>query len=350
MGAQAISPREAAADWLERQETGALPPADQARFEAWLTADAVNADAYEAMARVYALSDEHAAEPQIMGLRQAALSARAGDRKPIWRVAAAASLAVAVGLGWSGIASLSGAPSATPSPIARVAEALSASADPRSAIYRTRVGERLTFNLPDGSVTTLNTDSILKVAYSDGERGVKLVRGQALFEVAKNKAVPFQVYAGDRRITAVGTVFDVRLDGGRVKVALVEGVVRVAPAKPSAAKGAPEQQVQMTAGEVLEAAPAAPMLVASADTRRSVAWKSGIVEFAGEPLSQAVAEINRYTNHPITIEDPAAGAYRVSGVFRTGEPELFAQMMTEVFPVEADTASDGAIVLRRRNR
>jgi transmembrane sensor len=348
--ADAVNPRVTAAGWLERQEAGQLAAADQARLDAWLAADAEHARAYEAMARVYAVADEHAAEPEIMGLRQAALAARASDRRPMWRAAAAAGLAVAVGLGWSGVASLSGAPSATPSPIARVAEALSASADPASAIYRTKVGERLTFNLPDGSVTTLNTDSILKVAYSDGERGVKLVRGQALFEVAKNKQVPFRVYAGDRRITAVGTVFDVRLDGRKVKVALVEGVVRVAPAGPATVKGAPEQQVQMTAGEVLEAAPAAPMLVASADTRRSVAWKSGIVEFAGEPLSQAVAEINRYTNHPITIEDPAAGAYRVSGVFRTGEPELFAQMMTEVFPVEADTASDGAIVLKRRVR
>ncbi|HEX6859638.1 MAG TPA: FecR domain-containing protein [Caulobacteraceae bacterium] len=341
-----ITPRETAAEWLERQEAGALTPDEQARLDAWLAEDGA-AEAYAAMARVHALTDAHAAAPPIMALRQAALTARRADRRPIWGVAAAATIAVAV-IG-SGLAGLTGMPSATPSPITRAMEALSASANPKSAVHRTRVGERLTFTLPDGSVATLNTDSILKVDYHQGERAVRLVRGQALFEVAKNKAVPFRVYAADRAITAVGTVFDVRLDGASVKVALVEGVVRVAPAKAApSAPGKPVQQVQMSAGEVLEAPPAQPMRVASADVQRAVSWRSGLVEFSGETLGAAVAEMNRYTTRPIEIADPAAGAYRVSGVFRTGEPELFARMMTEVFPLEADTASGQSIVLKRK--
>lgn len=346
----APSLRETAAEWLERQEAAALTPEEQARLDQWLAADFTHAQAYEAMSRVYGLADEHAADPKIMALRQAALAARQPDHRPIWRMAAAASLALVVGLGWSGVSSLSGAPSASPSPIARIAEVLNASADPGSAVHRTRVGERLTFALPDGSVATLNTDSILKVSYSDKERGVRLVRGQALFEVAKNKQIPFRVFAGDRQITAVGTVFDVRLDGNKVKVALVEGIVRVAPARPAAREaGTPVQQVEMTAGEVLEAAAAAPMRVATADTQRSISWRSGIVEFAGEPLGAAVAEMNRYTTRPIEIADPELARYRVSGVFRTGEPEIFARMMTQVFPLDADQKRGQPIVLRRRD-
>jgi transmembrane sensor len=339
------SPRGTAADWLERQEATALTAEEQTRLDQWLAADAAHARAYDEMARVHALTDEHAADPKIMGLRQAALAARRSDRRPIWGMAAAASLALVIGLGWS---SLGGMPTATPSPITRIAEVLSASANPGAAVHRTRVGERLTFTLPDGSVTTLNTDSIVKVNYRDGERGVRLVRGQALFEVAKNRDAPFRVYAGDRQITAVGTVFDVRLDGRKVKVALVEGVVRVALARAAPAAGKPVQQVEMTAGEVLEAPPSAPMRVASADTQRTISWRSGIVEFSGEPLGAAVAEMNRYTTRPIRIEDPAAAGYRVSGVFRTGESELFARMMTEVFPLEAEQAPGEPIVLRRR--
>jgi len=342
------SPREVAAEWLQLEEEGRLGPDDQARLEAWLAADPRHREAFESVRYVYGLSDGHAAAPNIMQLRQAALAAGRRPRAPVWSMAAAALVALTLGLGWSALSGLQGTPSLTPSPLARIAEAFSATAKPDSAVYRTRVGERLTFTLPDGSVSTLNTDSILKVAYRDGERGVKLIRGQALFEVAKNKQVPFRVYAGDRRITAVGTVFDVRLDGEKVKVALVEGVVQVASAQITPG-GRPAQHVQMTAGEVLEAPKAAPMLVVTDDVRRSVSWTSGVVEFSGEPLSQAVAELNRYTTQPIEVGDASVGAYRVSGVFRTGDPETFARMMSEVFPLNVEhRPGGGGVILERR--
>ena len=188
--------------------------------------------------------------------------------------------------------------------------------------------------------------SVLKVAYSDNERGVRLLRGQALFDVAKNKRVPFQVYAGDRRITAVGTVFDVRLVGERVKVALVEGVVTVVRVAP-AASPAPPQQVTMTAGEVLEAPPAAAMIVRTADIGRAVSWKDGVVVFDDQPLAEAVAELNRYTNRQVTLAEPSIGAYRVSGVFRTGDPERFAEAMAEVFPLDVEHRPDGSAELKR---
>ena len=342
-----ISPRQVAADWLHREENGPLAAEERERLDAWLDAHPSHREAYEEVAYIYALSDEHAAAPNIMSLRGAALAAQTRG-PPAWSLAAAG-LVAAVALGWAGLSSVSNAPTAAPSLVTRLAETLGASANPDSAVYRTRVGQRLTFNLPDGSIATLNTNSILKVAYEDGERGVRLLQGQALFEVAKNKAAPFRVYAGDRQITAVGTVFDVRLDGAKVKVALVEGAVRVAPVKPVASAGAPAQQVELTAGEVLEADRAAPMLVAAADVHRAVTWKSGIVEFAGEPLSEAVAEMNRYTENPIRIADPAIANLRVSGVFRTGEPELFAHMVSEVVPVTAERGPNGTTVLRGRS-
>lgn len=337
--------REVAIDWLRREEEGPLGPEDRQRLTGWLERSPEHREAYEEVAYLYGLADEHAAAPQIMALRQAALSIDRRRRPVVWAAGVAAGFAVAITVGWVG---LSNAPNADPSVVTRLAEALGARSDPASATYRTRVGERLTFNLPDGSVATLNTNSVVRVAYGGEERGVRLIKGQALFEVAKDHRLPFRVYAGDRRITALGTVFDVRIDGEKVKVALLEGAVRVAPLNAPAAPGAPPQQVELAPGEVLEARRAAPMVVAAADVRRAVTWKSGTVEFAGEPLAQAVAEINRYTERPIQLADPAIGAYRVSGVFRTGEPELFARMVSEVVPVEVARAEDGATVLKER--
>jgi transmembrane sensor len=343
------SPREVAAAWLDRREGAGLSPEEQGRHDQWLAASPRHARAYAEMEHLYGLTDEHAADPAILRLRQEALRARSSGRRPVWGAAMAAALVGLIGLGGTGLVSLSQAPAARPGPVARLAEVLSATADPNSAVHRTGVGERLTLTLPDGSVATLNTDTVLKVVYRDGERGVRLVRGQALFEVAHNKRVPFRVYAGDRRITAVGTIFDVRLEGRRVKVALVEGAVKVAAVQSAATPDKPVEQVQMTAGEVLDApGPDQPMRVAAADTEKTISWRSGVVEFSGEPLAQAVAEMNRYTTRPIEIADPAAAAYRVSGVFRTGEPEMFARMMTQVFPLDAQQAPDGSIMLKRR--
>ena len=79
------NPRDVAADWLERQEKGALTPEDQARLDQWLDADAAHQDAYAEMERLYALTDAHAADAKIMRLRQAALAARPASRQPIWR-------------------------------------------------------------------------------------------------------------------------------------------------------------------------------------------------------------------------------------------------------------------------
>lgn len=338
------NPRQAALDWMRREEEGPLGPEERARLDAWLEADSRHRETYEEVAYLFAVSDEHAAASSIMALRRAALGAERRGR-PAWGLAAAG-LAAAVAVGWVGLADVSNAPTASPSFVTRIAETLGARAAPESAVYRTRVGQRLTVNMPDGSVATLNTNSILKVAYNDGERGVRLLQGQALFEVAKNKAAPFRVYAGDRAITAVGTVFDVRLDGPKVKVALVEGHVRVAPARSVVTPGAPAPQVDLAAGEVLEAQGLAPMMVAAADVRRAVTWRAGLVEFSGEPLAIAVAEMNRYTDHPLRIADPEIAGVRVSGIFRTSEPELFAHMISQVAPVTAERAPDGSTVLR----
>lgn len=334
---------EVAATWVAREDEGRLGVEGRAALEAWLAETPRHRAAYDAARDACDAAARHAADPQMMELRAAALAATPDRRTPVWRLAAAvAAGAVFLASGWGTVTAIT-APAE--SHLGGVAARLAPALPPGAALYRTAVGERSTVVLPDGSVATLNTDSVLKVAYSDSERGVRLLRGQALFDVAKNKRVPFQVYAADRRITAVGTVFDVRLVGERVKVALVEGVVKVARTAPMRSPK-PAQQVTMTAGEVLEAPPAAAMVVRTADVGRATSWKDGVVVFDDLPLVDAVAEMNRYTNRPVMLADPRSGDYRVSGVFRTGDPERFAEAMAEVFPLSIEHRVDGSPELR----
>jgi len=342
--AQATDPRDEAIAWLAREREGRLAPDQQAALQAWLDADPAHAIIYARARAAVEAPARFAAHPELMDMRASALAALKERPQYPRMIAAAAALVVAVttlGAGWVTLA-----PSTSPqvSRLQEVAAPVLPALNPNAALYRTAVGERTSVTLPDGSVAILNTDTLLKVAYTGHERGVRLVRGQALFEVAHNKRVPFQVYAGDRRVTAVGTVFDVRLDAKKVKVTLVEGVVRVATLAPKQA-AAPAQQVTMTAGEELQAGPETVMSVKPADVAAETSWKAGVVVFKAETLAQAAAEVNRYTDRPVRLADASIAGYRITGVFKTGDPDHFAQGVAEILPVRAEPQADGSVVL-----
>src|SRR3954470_6159342 len=92
--------------------------------------------------------------------------------------------------------------------------------------YETRIGETRIVPLDDGSVVTLNTDSKIEVEYTEERRGITLVKGEALFDVAKNKARPFIVDAGGATVRAVGTSFSVTFLPNRpIQVLVREGEV-----------------------------------------------------------------------------------------------------------------------------
>jgi transmembrane sensor len=347
------TPHDIAADWWLREAASRLSPADAIQREHWLEEDPAHRTAWDSVRLAMTTVGDNAADPELMAMRAAALTARGEPRwglRALSGIGLAAAVAVGVALFMPQQAQTlvttlatsfaNGGPAAG-GPLA--------SADPDTAVYRTAVGERATIALPDGSTAALDTNSVLEVAYTPAERHVNLVRGQALFEVAKHKPAPFLVVAGNRRITAVGTKFNVRVDdagpNARASVTLIEGVVRVATIG-EAGVGAPAQTITLAAGQWLNASAAAPMRLAAADIDRVASWRDGVLSFEDRPLGQAVAEMNRYTNRPITVADTRLAGLRVSGVFKTGDPEHFAETMAEVFPITVDYDNLGRPVLK----
>jgi transmembrane sensor len=152
------------------------------------------------------------------------------------------------------------------------------------------------------------------------------------------------VHAGSRIITAVGTRFDVRLFGSpdtpTVRVALLEGAVNVTDANRASLELA-----SMVAGEVLQAPPSAPMRVRRGDTKALASWESGVLVFDDCPLGEAVAEMNRYTTHPIVLAEESGRVLRVSGVFNTSNPEHFAETIAETFALRLNRDQDGTVRL-----
>ena len=97
----------------------------------------------------------------------------------------------------------------------------------RYSTYTTQIGERRSITLADGSTIDLNARSGVRVKLSKAERDVELIDGQALFEVAKDKARPFIVRSGETIVRAVGTQFDVYRKKTGTTVTVVEGRVAV---------------------------------------------------------------------------------------------------------------------------
>ena len=232
--------------------------------------------------------------------------------------------------------------------------------------YSTAVGQQSTLDLPDGSKLYLNTNSQVKVEFSEGYRNIKLLQGEVHFEVAKDKSRPFRVYAGRGRVQAVGTAFTVLFqDNQDVDVVVSEGSVALAvlvensaplalststpssasidEAKPADLKGSrllasalsEEYYLAIPVDElgVLEAGQATTILVAHKsvvdapnqldsikqvaedELARRGAWRSGLLVFSGASLEEVVKEISRYTTLSIDIVDPELKTVRIGGRF-----------------------------------
>ena len=219
--------------------------------------------------------------------------------------------------------------------------------------YATAVGEKTAVTLPDGSVVTLNTDSVLRTRADRDRRLVYLDKGQAFFRVAKNARRPFIVHAAGRTVTAVGTAFDVRVDARRFEVTLVEGKVRVeAPAAPpargpaaSSGEPTPVRATEMLAGDQFVAADPRHWSVSQTDTGRETAWLSGRLKFQGEPLGEVAEEFNRYSERKIVVADPALARRPISGTFQATDEEAFVQALQVAGLAQVSARSDAEITI-----
>ncbi len=342
------NPESGAAHWDARLRSPECTDSERAEFTRWRNADPANRTAFEQLQGVLHQLREARHRPEVRSIRDFALG-QAQPRRSwvLGRAAAIVALACGIGLAGYWIERLN--------PSALTFFFASEPAGPQT--FATAVGERSTVTLNDGSTVILNTQSRITVDYNEFQRRVTLLAGQALFEVAKDSRRPFVVYAGNQRITATGTAFDVRLDAEEVRVTLVEGRVAVDAAvqdlRPPALTAQPARtsaRTELKPGEqlVVSAGTVEPE-VRVANVAHVTSWREGRVVFEDAPLSEAVAEINRYSTTQVVLPDAAMGELRVNGMFRTGQVSTFVNALREYFPIEAQSAADEKILLEWRH-
>ena len=215
--------------------------------------------------------------------------------------------------------------------------------DPVSNQYASAVGERIEVALPDGSLARLNTNSQISVTYTDEERLIELQKGEAWFKVESNKKRPFHVDAGETRVTALGTAFNVYRREKSTEIAVTEGVVRVTELNTIPGR-APTSKILRTNQRLLSQ-PQGWEISTAGDLEQELAWQQGQLVAREMPLPQLIAQLQRYSNTTIFISDPELINRTVSGVFELDDPETSLQALAISLRLEIRPLSDSAVRL-----
>jgi transmembrane sensor len=175
----------------------------------------------------------------------------------------------------------------------------------RSAGYATATAEQRSVLLTDGSRITLGARSRVTPRLAERERRVVLHFGEAFFEVAPDPGRPFTVVAQDHDIQVLGTSFNVRASEAEVVIGVAEGRIAIS--------GADGKRMILGAGEQVTLGAAGRVEREDAATAQIATWRQGRFEYRREALRQVVADLNRYTDRPIVIEDESVGDLSYTG-------------------------------------
>jgi len=281
---------ETAADWLIRAQSAPDDPQLRAELAEWLAADPAHAAAYRSAQRMWGLAG--------MLPPDAAAPARAAPARPRprWgrRFAAAAAVLVVAALLTLFLPGL----------LLRL-----------EADHRTGTGEVSRVTLPDGTAVHLDAGSAIALAYDPRRRRVRLLAGEAYFEVAREPNRPFQVEADEVRAVATGTAYAVAMTADSVAVTVREGGVEVIPTERS------RQRIRMAAGERLSVARAGGTATKGTVAPADIAsWRERRLAVNDLSVAEVLAQLERYRPGRIVLRDAALGARRITGSFDLADP------------------------------
>jgi len=318
--------------WHARLMAPDCSAAEREAFAAWCRLSPAHAQARASTDRLLAGVERLAASDlrmqRLMQRARTPVAASApGWRGGRWPLALAASLLVATALGlWWG------------------PELLRPAAPTVAYTSGAELGR--TVALEDGSQLQLDIASRVDTRFDRRQRDLALTQGRALFDVAHDAQRPFVVRAGDGRVTAVGTRFQVQREQGRVTITLVEGRI-VVDRDPG--QGAALRLADLRPGDQVSwSEHAAPDWTRSAtDAETVLGWTRGRLIFRGTPLADVVAEVNRYSSRKLVLHDPAIATLPVHGNFVAGDAGRVVTALGAVLPVRVED-QDGALVLYAR--
>jgi transmembrane sensor len=327
-----------AASWVTVLGRDQVTPEDRANFKAWLNQSERHRHAFDSMSRL---------NSDLGILKELDVVADATEE-----ILPASTRFLPRRMGLSMAAGLAGVLVAGTAYIDYADKAV-----PQKSDFETKVGELKAVTLSDGSTIQLNTNSRVEVRFSSLERRVYLVRGEAYFSVAHNPRRPFSVYAANGIVTAVGTAFTVRLrEQDAVEVTVETGRVALSarPAPELEKPRVPSTRIpvaQLSSNQTtvfrervedIEQMPQ-PKVV------RKMAWRQGILVYSGEPLSEVIADIGRYTDVKIEVAEPTLLNRPVAGYFGINEVSGSIESLATSFKLKVERIDAKHIRLSTRS-
>jgi transmembrane sensor len=298
--------REHAAEWFLRLHAHDLSVAERFAYLQWLKASPQHIGETLLICKLYALL--YPLQKQLLGTNEADVSnvielPRDGGAAPATRTRSGWHIRALVAAVAIGVALLAG------SIVKRIW------IDPT---IETQASEWRSLPLNDGSLVSVGPHTRLRNQFGERQRLLRLARGEALFEVAKDASRPFIVDADLAVIRATGTRFGVSRLGLEVMVTVEEGTVLVSRDRDQS------NAVAVEGGEQTVVTGTWPPAVRRVDAARALAWSSRRLIFDDDTVAVAVAEFNR-RNRVQLVVDPALSTQRIFGEFYADDPGSFAE-------------------------
>lgn len=303
-----------ALDWLVHLTSGAATKADLKAMEQWRHSSPVNEAAMARASKLWRSVSHSAGNLTQRGQFQGEVRRPSLQRRALFGgVAAAAGVYV----------------------IMRPPFGLWPSFQELASDYRTGPGEQRKIMLAGASVE-LNTETSLNAwAAPGGNNNIKLLSGEAVISTAANVTQQLTVIAANGQTNARAATFDVRYIDALVCVTCIAGSVDVLQAG-RAVTLQEKQQVTYSNGGIGK-----PM---SIDPAQVTAWQQGVLIFHGTPLSEVVAEVNRYLPGRIVLLNEGLGRKLVTARFQLDRLGDVLTQMQDVFGAHI-TRLPGGVVL-----
>ena len=306
-----------AANWLERRASEDWSAEDQAAHDAWIAESWAHRTAYLRLEAAWSRADRLSALRRPVSEQDMNMKAH---KSGLLKVFAVSAFVIVLGVG-SALLFLR----------------------PGEKTYATAVGARETVMLADGSRIELNTDTVVRVAQSGNRRTVSLDKGEVFFQIRHDAARPFIVVANGQRITDMGTKFVVRRDKDRLRVAVVEGRVRLdvgARTQPHSAFLTPGD-IAMAGADSMSVMKKSPRNLAN-----ELGWRRGVLVFDRTTLAAAATEFNRYNREKLVIADVATGRLMIYGTFPTSDVKAFTRVAQQVFGLHVENLGSESVISR----
>ncbi|MEM0909602.1 MAG: FecR domain-containing protein [Pseudomonadota bacterium] len=218
--------------------------------------------------------------------------------------------------------------------------------------YQTEVGQTQVITLIDGTEATLGANSQISTKYSKDKRLIQLIKGAAIFNVVSDLERPFSVESGKITATALGTVFEVRNNGGVSRVSVAEGIVEVThPYLVGNHSSKLTIRRQLYAGEQIAASESGLRSVEKIEVDRIGAWLKEMIIYKGATLTEIIADVNRYSTTPAILhnipEHIANSEINVS--FQLSDTDAMIRALPELFPIVVDASNENHILITPRN-